>query len=1281
MNWLSGWGSNLMNSHPSNQTTPTITSVTVSPGIYDFPEITIDGSGFGNNPNNSETDNISFKDSRGRGFSAGDNTGNPLEISSWCDNQIVISGVFCPNCAGGALQVGQVQAGDQVSITVTNPQNNEQSNTWKGTLPDWTGQEAQLLQQNLPPPSISTPFIATASLSPYQSENGSYDLIIDIAPNTAINGQYTLFLDSSQTQGILSDIDKSLQLPENQKPQALITEENSDLVNETDVEAFDAILSSPEILSSAAELSDTGAYALGLGFYEGFANTRFKIAPPDIVTKVANGIYSSIGDSNCKELLENYRSIFKAGNNSYTPEFCAAPGMGIAVMIRGLSMNNIPSLSISPEISYTNAETDSQEYVSQGNGTPVVRVSKTAINITFTNISTSSQTISVPLADSSFSPSGATNTVKQPPIMAPPAPPQPGGQGNGSSSPSSANSGQSATVNAVIHNMGRSIELPPGRLNIYGMATGGALSSSPFVSGQYSQATDASGQVAAELAFGESNQNSFTTGCAYTVIGGVSVAGTWKSFHAVYGSNESPGASNASVSFTLPGNSLVVVVGTASSQQSISLSGLQGLQTDAINSGPSANIAMVIGHAYLPPGEYTIVEQSAALAAGQNPNHMADLVGVFIFGMPESAMNGTRNINNPSFGGAAPRSGGWTPAPAPYAWQPDMMEWIRPPWNPSGPDVIGPGVSPNGIWFIRRSFTISSTGDYNISAWADDGFIMYFDDRAIGVGSLRNLFQPRKITLTAGKHLLEAEITNNDNSSSEVICSNFGGCGNNNYTGFHFDLTGPSGEEILSTNNADGWYILTNLNQTPDWAIKAGYLRTAFVNHPIYGNGSSATIQVPAAWNSSGWWVDSGIKVSRGKSVNVAATGTWNAWVGRTSNFGPDGSTYHWYDQFLDGSGNFNGPHFGALIGFIGNVPPQIGSYRYLTKAQRQAAIAHMVVLGADATVTAPASGELWLGMNDDAYSGNSYDNTGSVSVSVQMQSTELPSPQENSCTPDITSVSVSPIYALRVHVVLPIQTNSQPIDGITIKGSCFGTFTHKLPYTGNSRYIEIADNTGNWDAGHTAKNSWATYSGGILGNDYVTLKVQSWTDNQIVISGFDGDYVGGWKLNPGDQLTISVWNPQTGTGPATKSTSVQAIVVDSYPIWNAIVNYYEQNPEAFQQLENFEKGLHNFNNTYMIPLFNDVDCNGGTIMLAPISISVPIKGVMTAAEATKEDAISFLQTLGPILAKYGLESDHFSEQIENDGYILLTYSDPNTYWKMFVNLLAEKAGLPLRCK
>ena len=111
--------------------------------------------------------------------------------------------------------------------------------------------------------------------------------------------------------------------------------------------------------------------------------------------------------------------------------------------------------------------------------------------------------------------------------------------------------------------------------------------------------------------------------------------------------------------------------------------------------------------------------------------------------------------------------------------------------------------------------------------------------------------------------------------------------------------------------------------------------------------------------------------------------------------------------------------------------------------------------------------------------------------------------------TPAISIGSISPIAA---------EQNQT----ITISGSGFGT---QSPYNGDSDYIYVLDVTGNWEAGYQP-----------AGN-YVTLNVTSWTDNQIVISGFTGYYGYGppfnWFLEPGDNLTIAVWNPQTGIGPA----------------------------------------------------------------------------------------------------------------------------------------------------
>ncbi|HTV43320.1 MAG TPA: choice-of-anchor tandem repeat GloVer-containing protein [Candidatus Sulfotelmatobacter sp.] len=114
-----------------------------------------------------------------------------------------------------------------------------------------------------------------------------------------------------------------------------------------------------------------------------------------------------------------------------------------------------------------------------------------------------------------------------------------------------------------------------------------------------------------------------------------------------------------------------------------------------------------------------------------------------------------------------------------------------------------------------------------------------------------------------------------------------------------------------------------------------------------------------------------------------------------------------------------------------------------------------------------------------------------------------------------------SPILINSVSPILPEQTQT-----ITISGSGFGT---QSPYNGDSDYLYILDNTGLWQAGYLP-----------AGND-VTLNVTSWTANQIVISGFTGYYgFGYWTLEPGDNLTIAVWNPQTGVGPATYSVTVE---------------------------------------------------------------------------------------------------------------------------------------------
>jgi len=87
----------------------------------------------------------------------------------------------------------------------------------------------------------------------------------------------------------------------------------------------------------------------------------------------------------------------------------------------------------------------------------------------------------------------------------------------------------------------------------------------------------------------------------------------------------------------------------------------------------------------------------------------------------------------------------------------------------------------------------------------------------------------------------------------------------------------------------------------------------------------------------------------------------------------------------------------------------------------------------------------------------------------------------------------------------------------IVITGSGFGTMA---PYSGDSPYILFQAPA--LQAGYSPSN-------------VVTLNVASWTDTQITITGF-GSYYGsnGWVISPGDQVSFSVWNAQTGSGPAT---------------------------------------------------------------------------------------------------------------------------------------------------
>jgi len=108
---------------------------------------------------------------------------------------------------------------------------------------------------------------------------------------------------------------------------------------------------------------------------------------------------------------------------------------------------------------------------------------------------------------------------------------------------------------------------------------------------------------------------------------------------------------------------------------------------------------------------------------------------------------------------------------------------------------------------------------------------------------------------------------------------------------------------------------------------------------------------------------------------------------------------------------------------------------------------------------------------------------------------------------------------------------SSNGIYTITITGNNFGPAPVSMPYTGDLNYFRIAD------ASQLGYGEWG-YTG-----DAKQLTYQNWTNNEIVVSGFQG--------NPGDAIGIALWNPVTELG-ATWGGNVPQPPA-SYPTINSV--------------------------------------------------------------------------------------------------------------------------------
>ena len=89
-----------------------------------------------------------------------------------------------------------------------------------------------------------------------------------------------------------------------------------------------------------------------------------------------------------------------------------------------------------------------------------------------------------------------------------------------------------------------------------------------------------------------------------------------------------------------------------------------------------------------------------------------------------------------------------------------------------------------------------------------------------------------------------------------------------------------------------------------------------------------------------------------------------------------------------------------------------------------------------------------------------------------------------------------------------------------------FGTFPLGLPFTGTSEYLELTDTTRGWSAGYTG--------------DTCTVTIGEWNDTAISLTA-NVNQNGVCPMAAGDNLVVTVWNPQNTSIKASRAVTVHA--------------------------------------------------------------------------------------------------------------------------------------------
>jgi thermopsin len=125
-------------------------------------------------------------------------------------------------------------------------------------------------------------------------------------------------------------------------------------------------------------------------------------------------------------------------------------------------------------------------------------------------------------------------------------------------------------------------------------------------------------------------------------------------------------------------------------------------------------------------------------------------------------------------------------------------------------------------------------------------------------------------------------------------------------------------------------------------------------------------------------WTDTGLSVGIGDTVTITASGDWTVNFNAPNDWCGPGGNGHSTDNYCTAATG------GELIAFVGSTPPQPGAGAPSDQSS-------LYAVGASDTFTSGQSGELWLGINDDAYTNTPGDNGGSVTASITVATQVIP--------------------------------------------------------------------------------------------------------------------------------------------------------------------------------------------------------------------------------------------------------------------------------------------------